>query len=169
MARVLPGRNARVHIFRVELPPAAPPAPPRARRRPHLRAPRPAALPCIHGPASCEAAGTMLPVVLLAALAASPIVPAPPPPAGAAVVSGVEVEGVRRTSAAFVRSALGVAPGDRFDPAAIPALEQRLLNRRIFRSVRITPEPGEAGVLLRVAVAEKLTLFPVPFVAASRG
>jgi outer membrane protein assembly factor BamA len=114
--------------------------------------------------------GEMLQAVLLAALAATPLLPTDLPSAApAAVVTGVEIEGNRRASAAFVRSALGVSPGDPFDPAAVPGLEQRLLNRRIFREVRITPVPGEGGVVLRVALREKLTLFPVPFVSSSRG
>lgn len=110
----------------------------------------------------------MLPAVLLVSLLAAPL-PSTAPAAGAAIVTGVEVEGNRRTSAAFVRSALGVAPGVSFDPASIPALEQRVLNRKLFREVRVTPVPGEGGVVLRVSVAEKITLFPVPFLAASRG
>jgi outer membrane protein assembly factor BamA len=104
----------------------------------------------------------MLPAVLLALLAAAS-------PADFPTVSRVEIEGTRRTSPAFVRRAMEVAPGDRLDPASLPALEQRVLNRKIFRSVKITTAPDGEGVILRVAVREKLTLFPVPVAAASRG
>ncbi len=110
----------------------------------------------------------MLAAVLLAALASTPA-PAPPSATAGAVVTRVEVEGNRRTSAAFVEDALGVQPGQAFDPASVPRLEQRLLNRRIFRAVQVTPVPGEGGVVLHVSVDEKLTLFPVPFLSVSSG
>ncbi len=86
-----------------------------------------------------------------------------------ATVERIDVEGNRRTSAEFVRSALGLAPGALFEAASIPALEQRLLNQRIFRSVRIRGDQGAAGVVVRVAVEERLTLVPIPVAFASRG
>jgi outer membrane protein assembly factor BamA len=116
----------------------------------------------------------MLPAALLIPLALA--VPAAAAAEGSeagsptgATIERIEIEGNRRTSAEYVRSALGLAPGALFDPASIPALEQRLMNRRIFRSVRITGVPGAAGVVVRVAVEERLTLVPIPVAFASRG
>ncbi len=116
----------------------------------------------------------MLSATLVTALALAIAPPASTalPDAGSAAgarVERVEIEGNRRTSADAVRSWLGVTPGERFDPASIPALEQRLMNRRIFRRVRITGDPGAAGVVVRVAVEERLTLVPIPVAFASRG
>lgn len=115
----------------------------------------------------------MLPAALLTTLALA--LPAPAPGAGpdaaspGATVERIDVEGNRRTSAEFVRSSLGLAPGELFDPASIPALEQRLMNRRIFRSVRIRGVPEAGGVVVRVAVEERLTIVPIPVAFASRG
>ncbi len=99
-----------------------------------------------------------------ASVSPPPAVPEPP-----LVLRAIQVEGNRRTSAAYVRSLLGVEPGQTLDPAALPALQQRLLNQGIFRSVVISAEPGGAGAILRVRVREKLTLVPIPVLAASSG
>lgn len=113
----------------------------------------------------------MLPAALLALLVTAPIVDSSATigGGGATTVLRVDVVGARRTSPAFIRSALGIRPGDRFDPAAIPALEGRLLGRRIFREVRITPAPDADGVVLHVDVREKVTLVPIPFLGISQG
>ncbi len=95
-----------------------------------------------------------------------------PPPAAAGrpmVVAAIEVEGNLRTSPAYVRSLLGIEPGQTLYPAALPALEQRLLHQGIFRSVLISAEPGASGTVLRVQLREKLTVVPVPVLAASSG
>lgn len=118
----------------------------------------------------------MLAAALLSALALA--LPAVPPATGPDLglpgravepVERIEIEGNRHTTADYVRSSLGLAPGELFDPASIPALEQRLMNRRIFRSVRITSAQGTAGVVVRVAVEERLALVPLPVASASRG
>jgi outer membrane protein assembly factor BamA len=113
----------------------------------------------------------MLPALLTTLVLALPVSAGAESEAGspAAVVERVEVEGNRRTSAEFVRSSLGLAPGELFDPASIPALEQRLMNERIFRSVRVRGVPEGRGVVVRVAVQERLTLVPIPVAFASRG
>ncbi len=111
-------------------------------------------------------------LVALAVAAPDATASVSPPPAAAeqpVVVQGIEVEGNRRTSAAYVRSLLGVEPGQPFDPASLPALEQRLLNQGIFRTVVISAEPEGSGAILRVRVREKLTVVPIPVVSASSG
>jgi hypothetical protein len=111
--------------------------------------------------------------MLLAALAVLALAEPPAPGRSADADLGrierVEVQGARRTAPEAVRGWVGVAPGEPFDPAAIPALEQRLMNRRLFRSVRIRGEPGASGMVLRVEVEERVTLVPIPLAFASRG
>lgn len=112
------------------------------------------------------------PAALLISLAlVAPPAAARPPADGQppVIVDSIDVEGNARSSPEYVRSLLGIEPGQALDLSAIPALEQRLLNRGIFRTVRISPERGTLGTVLRVDVREKLTLVPIPIVAASRG
>jgi outer membrane protein assembly factor BamA len=115
----------------------------------------------------------LITAALLASLAfvAQPAPAAEATTAGAepAVVDAVEIEGNRRTSGDYLRSLLGVEPGQVFDPTGIPALERRLLMPGIFRSARISLERVPSGTVLRVEVAEKLTVVPIPFLAASSG
>ncbi len=86
------------------------------------------------------------------------------------VVRGVQVEGNERTDSGFVARALGVAPGEPFDPALVPVVEQRVMNLRLFREVHVEPVPdGAGGVILHVTVKERRTFVPVPVAGASRG
>ncbi|ABC80929.1 POTRA domain-containing protein [Anaeromyxobacter dehalogenans] len=86
-----------------------------------------------------------------------------------AVVREISVTGNRRTAAAYVRQALELDVGDRFDGDAA-ALEQRLLNLRLFKGVRVTPRPdGAGGVALEVDVQERWTLLPIPMFTSSGG
>ncbi|ACG72448.1 surface antigen variable number repeat protein [Anaeromyxobacter sp. K] len=88
---------------------------------------------------------------------------------GPAVVREISVTGNRRTATAYVRQALELDVGDRFDGDAA-ALEQRLLNLRLFKGVRVTPRPaGEGGVALEVDVQERWTLLPIPMFTSSGG
>jgi outer membrane protein assembly factor BamA len=114
----------------------------------------------------------LIPAVLLVSLLLA--APAAEPGPGSVeqrpvIVRSIEVEGNQRTSAAYVRSLLGIEPGQALDLSAVPALEQRLLQRGIFRSVRISPHLGAAGTILRIDIREKVTLVPIPILAASRG
>jgi outer membrane protein assembly factor BamA len=89
---------------------------------------------------------------------------------GAALIRGIEIEGNRRTEGDLVRSAMGVAPGDPFDPDSLPRLEQRVRNLRLFTAVHVAPVPdGPGSVVLRVTVQERWTLIPIPIFTASSG
>jgi outer membrane protein assembly factor BamA len=115
-------------------------------------------------------AASLLAALLLAAAAADPGAGAEPPADGAAVTR-VEIEGNRRTTGRAIRRALRTAPGDPYRSTLPAELTQRLLNLRLFRTVSVEaqPEPGGAGVALRVRVVERVTVVPVPALFASRG
>lgn len=88
-----------------------------------------------------------------------------PPPE----IHGISVTGNRRTATAYVEQALQVAVGDPFD-GDVAALEQRLFNLRLFKTVHIVPRPAaDGGVDLEVVVEERWTLLPIPMLASSGG
>jgi len=113
------------------------------------------------------------PLLTLLVLAAGAAGAAPQGVEDGAPVVRIEIIGQRRTSERTIRRALRLAPGDpyRADQAAV--LAQRLMNTRLFRSASVEAVPDEGGdrpgVALRVRVAERVALVPVPVVAASRG
>lgn len=88
---------------------------------------------------------------------------------GTQVIEAISVTGNRRTATAYVEQELRVGVGDPFDGDAA-ALEQRLLNLRLFKRVRVTPRPaGEGRVALEVDVQERWTLLPIPMFSSSGG
>lgn len=89
----------------------------------------------------------------------------------AETVQEIAIEGNSRTSREVILRALGVRPGDAVEDDALPALRQRVYNLRLFREVELEVRPRSAGegVVLAVAVQERWTLIPVPFIGASEG
>ncbi len=79
------------------------------------------------------------------------------------VVSEVIIEGNERVDAHRILSQMRLRPGATFSPEALNDDYYRIFALREFDNVRIQPEPGDDGILLRVMVDELPLLNDVVF------
>ena len=91
------------------------------------------------------------------AAGASPAIAAPP-----SAIARIEFTGNRVTQPRILRQEMLVKEGDIADPVLIERSRQAIMDLGLFKSVRVSLEPLDAGVLLRIAVKEKHYILPTP-------
>lgn len=104
---------------------------------------------------------------LAATLLLALLTAAAPARAAPETISAIEVIGNSRTRIELIRSTIGLAVGDRWGDGAGAEVRRKLLNTRLFWEVTVDAEPGEGGVVVRVAVREKWTIIPLPVVSVT--
>jgi outer membrane protein assembly factor BamA len=84
-------------------------------------------------------------------------------------IGRISVEGNTKTGADLIVAAAELRPGMIADAAALDDARQRILNKRVFASVRVELVPMGSVVDLRIVVQERWTLLPIPFISSSYG
>lgn len=84
-------------------------------------------------------------------------------------VSRIEYVGNRKTTDKTMDRIVGVKVGMRVSEIDEDAIRQRLLLSNLFSKESVTVGHGESGAIVIVAVEEKITMFPLPYGAASGG
>ena len=82
-------------------------------------------------------------------------------------VAAIRFTGNDTTRESVLRREMTIAPGDPADPAELANSRQAILDLGLFRSVDLSTEPAEGGVVVVVAVDEKWYVLPIPRADAS--
>ena len=88
---------------------------------------------------------------------ALPVIATPP-----AIIARIEFTGNRVTQPRIMLQEMLVKEGDVADPALIERSRQAIMDLGLFKSVRVSLEPLDNGVLLRISVKEKYYILPTP-------
>ncbi|MBI4717833.1 MAG: outer membrane protein assembly factor BamA [Planctomycetes bacterium] len=104
----------------------------------------------------------MLPLFLTVAVAAQPP-PEPPGGGGGKFITGVEFEGLSRSTPAFAADLVRLRAGDPYDPRTLDEAVERLLRTGRYLSVRYSTADEPDGVRVTFVVAERALLTVVRF------
>lgn len=88
------------------------------------------------------------------------------PPRASALVAVVEVLGNHRTGSDIILNAAAIPPLP-LPEGALAEIRQRLMNLKLFETVEVAGLDLESAPRITIAVKERWTLFPIPFVSSS--
>lgn len=84
-------------------------------------------------------------------------------------IANILVEGNSKTQTYLIVAASELGPGMVIDSETLAQARQRILNKRVFVDARVEAFPQGETADVHIAVKERWTLLPIPFVASSYG